>query len=102
MAPDLMETVDNATITSSTIVDERAQLTAFLLSFTRFGNTGARFTEKAGKPLAGAAAALAPTLTAIEPHSAIYPCFFGGLNNARKYLERRSAGSARDSMSSAP
>ncbi|AUH67636.1 MULTISPECIES: MCE family protein [Gordonia] len=92
MTPDLMTTVRNLTVTSKTVVDEQTELTAFLLSFTRFGNTGDRFLTGAGTPLVKAAEALAPPTQVLGDYGPILPCFLSGLNLGRKYLERAFGG----------
>lgn len=92
LTPDLMNTVANLTVTSKTVVDKSSELTAFLLSFTKFGNTGTAFIKPTGRPLILAADALDPTVRALADYGSIYPCFFDGLNTARKYLEQGFGG----------
>ncbi|WP_026918175.1 MCE family protein [Gordonia shandongensis] len=92
LSPDLMTTLRNLTVTSNTVVENQSQLTAFLLSFTRFGNAGNRFITDTGRPLEMAADALAPPVTALGDYGPIYPCFLEGLNTGRKYLERAFGG----------
>ncbi|KXT57254.1 mammalian cell entry protein [Gordonia sp. QH-12] len=92
MTPDLMTTIRNLTVTSKTIVDEQTQLTSFLLSFTRFGNTGDRFMAGVQTPLVKAAEALAPPTQVLGDYGPILPCFLSGLNLGRKYLERAFGG----------
>lgn len=92
LSPDLMATVRHLTTTSKTIVENQSQLTAFLLSFTEFGNTGNRFMTNAGTPLVKAADALAPPAQVLGDYGPIYPCFLDGLNTSRKYLERAFGG----------
>ncbi|WP_341268300.1 MCE family protein [Gordonia malaquae] len=92
LSPDLMTTLRNLTVTSRTVVDDQAALTSFLLSFTRFGNTGDRFMTDAGKPLVKAAEALESPTRVLGDYGPILPCFLSGLNLGRKYLERAFGG----------
>ncbi|WP_461665756.1 MCE family protein [Gordonia sputi] len=92
LAPDFMTTIKNLTTTSRTVQDKNSQLSAFLLSFTRFGNNGSAFIAPTARPLITAADALAPTTRAIVDYGSTFPCFFSSLNNARKYLENGFGG----------
>ncbi|MGO3325547.1 MCE family protein [Gordonia sp. (in: high G+C Gram-positive bacteria)] len=92
LTPDLMKIIKNVNVTSRTVVDKKSDLATFLLSFTRFGNTGSDFTRRSGKPLVEASDALAPTLLGIEEYGGTMPCFFSGMNYARKYLEQAFGG----------
>ncbi|MBF6278421.1 MULTISPECIES: MCE family protein [Nocardia] len=87
-APDLMASIANLTTTAETIVDKQADLSAFLLSFTRLGNSGEAFSDAIGTPLIRASEALAPTARLLAEYSPVYPCFLANLNQSRKYLER--------------
>ncbi|WP_433567251.1 MCE family protein [Nocardia sp. CA-151230] len=90
--PDLMATIHNFSATSSTIVEKQASLSAFLLSFTNFGNTGSAFLDSSGTPLIGAVQALEPTTRVLAEQAPSYPCFLSALNDARKYFERAFGG----------
>ncbi|MGY4101936.1 MCE family protein [Nocardia sp. R16R-3T] len=90
--PDLMNTIHNFSTTSSTIVEKQASLSAFLLSFTNFGNTGNSFLDSSGTPLIGAVQALEPTTRVLAEQAPSYPCFLSALNDARKYFERAFGG----------
>lgn len=90
--PDLMTTMRNLSTTSSTIVEKQAGLSAFLLSFSKFGNTGSAFLDSSGTPLIGAVQALEPTARVLAEQSPSYPCFLAALNDARKYFERAFGG----------
>lgn len=91
-APNFLDTVDNVSITSDTVVQKQSQLTSFLLSFTEFGNAGSGLLDSAAAPIVGAAAELAPTATVLAEYSPMYPCFLSGLNTARRHLEAAFGG----------
>ncbi|PPJ24958.1 MCE family protein [Nocardia nova] len=90
--PDLMTTVTNLSATSRTIVDKQTSLSAFLLSFTGFGNAGSGLMDKAGTPLISALDALEPTTRMLAERAPSFPCFFASLNQSRKVLERALGG----------
>ncbi|MEU1994043.1 MCE family protein [Nocardia gamkensis] len=90
--PDFMATMQNLTTTSKTIVEKQASLSAFLLSFTTFGNTGDSFMDASATPFIGAVQALEPTARMFAEQSASFPCFLAGLNEGRKLLERALGG----------
>lgn len=91
-APNFLDTVQNLSTTSDTVVDEQSQLSSFLLSFTEFGNAGSGLLDTAAAPLVGAASEVAPTTDVLAEYSPMYPCFFSGLNTARKHLEAAFGG----------
>lgn len=86
-SPDFLRLVDNFAVTSDSIVEKQTQLNAFLLSFTNFGNQGSHYVEEVGSPLIQAVDVLDPTTKLLAQYSPEYPCFFQGMNQARRYLE---------------
>ncbi|MFE3229209.1 MCE family protein [Nocardia sp. NPDC059228] len=90
--PDLMTTLANLSTTSRTVVDEQTNLSAFLLSFTGFGNAGSALVDKAGTPLISALDALEPTTRLLADRAPSFPCFFASLNKSRQVLERALGG----------
>ncbi|WP_431950367.1 MCE family protein [Nocardia lijiangensis] len=90
--PDFMTTMRNLSTTSNTIVEKQASLSAFLLSFTTFGNTGEKFVDSSATPFIGAVEALEPTTRMLAEQSPSFPCFLSALNQSRKYLERAFGG----------
>ncbi|MGY0498217.1 MCE family protein [Nocardia sp. FBN12] len=92
VTPDLMTTVSNLTTTSQTVVDRQAALSAFLLSFTSFGNNGSALLDKAGTPLVSALDALEPTTGLLAERAPTYQCFLSSLNQSRRVLERALGG----------
>ncbi|MFE7722675.1 MCE family protein [Nocardia rhizosphaerihabitans] len=90
--PDFMNTIRNLSTTGTTIVEKQVSLSAFLLSFTTFGNTGEAFVDASSTPLIGAVEALEPTLRVLAEQSPSFPCFLSALNQDRKFLERALGG----------
>ncbi|MFE3002774.1 MCE family protein [Nocardia sp. NPDC059246] len=90
--PDFMATVQNLTTTSNTIVEKQASLSAFLLSFTKFGGTGATFLDASSTPFIGAVQALDPVVRVFAEQSPSFPCFLSALNQDRQLLERAFGG----------
>ncbi|WP_280382487.1 MCE family protein [Nocardia wallacei] len=91
--PDLMRTLDNLTTTGNTITEKQTALTGFILSFTRFGNTGHSFTNAAGTPLVESMRSLAPTTGLLAERAPSLPCFVTSLAQTNGYLERAVGGS---------
>ncbi|MDN3459900.1 MCE family protein [Rhodococcus sp. APC 3903] len=92
--PDLVETVANLTTTGNTISEKQSQLSAFLLSFTKFGNRGESFAHAAAVPLVESMRTLTPTTALLAERAPTYPCFMESLAQTNKYLERTVGGSA--------
>lgn len=92
--PDLIETVANLTTTGNTLTEKQSQLSAFLLSFTEFGNRGESFANAAGVPLVESMHTLTPTTALLAERAPTYPCFMASLAQTNKYLERTVGGSA--------
>lgn len=90
--PDLMSTVADLSVTSGTIVEEQARLSAFLLSFTEFGNAGTAFLDSSATPLIGAVQVLEPTTRMLAERSPTLPCFLSALNQTRTFFERAFGG----------
>lgn len=94
-APDVMETVDQASTTATTLTDRQDQFKAFLLSFTSFGNSGRSFFETSGTPpLTESLSSLAPPTTELLAQRApTLPCLVESLVQTNTYLERTLGGS---------
>ena len=72
-APDLIDFLNNAVVTSRTINQQQKDLDSALLSAAGFGNTGAEIFEKGGPYLARGAADLVPSAQLLDTYSpAIY------------------------------
>jgi phospholipid/cholesterol/gamma-HCH transport system substrate-binding protein len=68
-APDLLDFLNNAVITSRTINRQQKDLDQALLSATGFGNTGADIFQRGGPYLARGAADLVPTAQLLDTYS---------------------------------
>ncbi|GAC49163.1 MCE family protein [Gordonia aichiensis] len=97
-APDLLSTVNNLTTTSQTLTRNEKQFTAFVLSFTDFGQAGHDFFAKGGLPLERAAKSLRNPLGLLGEFSPILPCFLANLAQSNRYLERTVGGSDRPGL----
>ncbi|REE75062.1 phospholipid/cholesterol/gamma-HCH transport system substrate-binding protein [Rhodococcus wratislaviensis] len=92
-APDLLRTVDHVSTTGDTVTEKEDQFSAFLLSFSSFGNSGRSFFEASGDPLEKSLDALEPTTALLAQNAPIYPCFLASMDQTNKYLERTVGGS---------
>ncbi|MFC9762081.1 MCE family protein [Rhodococcus jostii] len=92
-APELLRTVDHASTTSDTVTEREQQLSAFLLSFSGFGNSGRSFFDASGEPLEKSLDALEPTTALLAQHAPMYPCFLASMDQTNRYLERTVGGS---------
>jgi phospholipid/cholesterol/gamma-HCH transport system substrate-binding protein len=92
-APDLLRTVDDVSTTGDTVTEREQQLSAFLLSFSGFGNSGRSFFEASGVPLEKSLDALEPTTALLAQQAPMYPCFLASLDQTNRYLERTVGGS---------
>lgn len=92
-APDLLRTVDHVSTTGDTVTEREQQLSAFLLSFSGFGNSGRSFFEASGVPLEQSLDALEPTTALLAQQAPMYPCFLASLDQTNRYLERTVGGS---------
>ncbi|SUE28854.1 Mce family protein [Nocardia farcinica] len=97
-APDLLTTVDRLSTTSDTITEQQTELSAFLLSFTAFGNSGADLFATSGEPLRAAAAALNSPTAVLSEFAPIYPCFLADLATTNALLENTNSGSGRPGL----
>lgn len=91
--PDLLTTVRNLSVTGRTLTAKQKEFAAFLLSFTKFGNSGKSLFAVGGRPLQLAANALNPTLSVLQQFSGILPCFLSNLAQSNRYLESALGGS---------
>jgi phospholipid/cholesterol/gamma-HCH transport system substrate-binding protein len=77
-APDLIDFLNNAVVTSRTLNQEQKDLDQALLSAAGFGNTGADIFERGGPYLARGAADLLPSAQLLDTYS---PAIFCTLRN---------------------
>ncbi|MCU1643024.1 MAG: mce4A [Nocardia sp.] len=97
-APDLLTTVDRLSTTGDTITAQQKQLSAFLLSFTSFGNRGGDLFQAAGAPLQASMAALVAPTGVLAEFAPIYPCFLSNLHKTNTLLENTVGGSDRPGL----
>ncbi|WCB38911.1 MCE family protein [Gordonia polyisoprenivorans] len=97
-APELLSTVRQASVTARTLSRNQAQFTAFVLSFSDFGQAGRDLFVRGGIPLERAAGSLNAPLNLLNEFSPIYPCFLSNLALTNQYLERTVGGSARPGL----
>lgn len=97
-APELMSTVRQGSVTARTLSRNEAQFTAFVLSFSDFGQAGRELFVRGGVPLERAARSLNAPLRLLNEFSPIYPCFLSNLAQTNRYLERTVGGSARPGL----
>ncbi|MDT7750157.1 MAG: phospholipid/cholesterol/gamma-HCH transport system substrate-binding protein [Pseudonocardiales bacterium] len=79
LTPDLVTTATNTGAISDTLVDQKAQLSASLLSLTRFGNRMSPFLDEIEHPLVTTLDVLRPTTRMLSEYSPELPCVFRGL-----------------------
>jgi len=79
LTPDLVTTASNTGAISDTLVDQKAQLSALLLSLTRFGNRISPFLDDIEHPLVTTLDVLRPTTRMLSEYSPELPCVFRGL-----------------------
>jgi phospholipid/cholesterol/gamma-HCH transport system substrate-binding protein len=95
VTPDLVRTLDNLKVTSNTVVDKQAQLGAFLLDLTRFGNDTRTFLATNERALGLTLDVLAPTTRLLARYAPMFPCFFEGLDHNRRLLEQTVGGNGK-------
>lgn len=86
--PDFLSLASNFSTTSDTVVEKQAQLNAFLVSFTTFGNTGENFFRNMKEPMISSLAALRPTTALLARYSPQTVCFFQGMSQNVPRLEQ--------------
>lgn len=86
VAPGLVNTLGNVGDFSDTMVRERGQLNAFLLSFTRLGNHGTAFLSENGKAVETTLDYLQPTVQLLREYSPEFPCLLGGVERNSELL----------------
>lgn len=87
VAPDLLRILDNATVTSGSIVAEQANLDLLLLNITGLANTGNALLTDNEQDLTTALDTLTATTTLLEEYSPGLTCFLVGLNDGRIKFE---------------
>lgn len=91
-APALLNTLDNLTHTSGTIVDQQANLDKLLLDVTGLATTGTDVLGTNQPALATTLSLLRPTSALLYKYSPEFSCFFKGLNFGRVLGEQIAGG----------
>nr|WP_283261737.1 MCE family protein [Rhodococcus sp. IEGM 1379]MDI9916005.1 MCE family protein [Rhodococcus sp. IEGM 1379] len=87
VAPDLLRILDNATVTSGSIVAEQANLDLLLLNITGLADTGNALLTDNEQNLTTALSTLTETTTLLAEYSPGLTCFLVGLNDGRIKFE---------------
>lgn len=85
-APDLLDTLGNLTVTANTLVDQKDNLEAFLVSLTGVSATGRKILVDNEQNLIRATELSAPILDLLAVYSPEFPCLFQGLDKYDAYL----------------
>ncbi|MCE3550801.1 MCE family protein [Pseudonocardia sp. RS11V-5] len=88
IAPDLTNLLDDAAFTSRTVVDQQAQLDSFFYQVTRLSGVGADFFRQNGDNLQEVVHTALPTTDLLREYSPEFACFFQGMDEGRKRLEK--------------
>lgn len=95
--PDLMRLLDNARVTSATLVDHHAALDAFFVDVAGLAGNARAFLADNETGLRQSLAGLAPVTGLLARYSPVFPCLFSQVNRARSYMEA-TVGSARPTI----
>ncbi|MHA6785379.1 MCE family protein [Pseudonocardia saturnea] len=79
-APDLLEALEDFTVTSRTVVEQRDQLRALIGGVTTASDDLRGFLDRNGENIISLSAASRPTLESLARYSPEFPCFFEQLN----------------------
>lgn len=91
-APDLLRLIDNFAAVSRNVVDQKAQISAFLSSTTGFASTFTDFLNANDQRLITLAAASRGPLGVYARYSPEYPCMLAGLTAWQPRVERSFGG----------
>jgi phospholipid/cholesterol/gamma-HCH transport system substrate-binding protein len=87
VAPDLLAVLDNASITSKTLVDEKPALTTMLTDLLSTANNSRALLEENGPALQDTLSTLTPTSSLLARYSPMFPCLFATSNQLRRDIE---------------
>jgi len=79
-APDLLDALEDFTVTSRTVVEQRDQLRALIGGVTTASDDLRGFLDRNGENIISLSAASRPTLESLARYSPEFPCFFEQLN----------------------
>ncbi|NLU82263.1 MCE family protein [Rhodococcus sp. HNM0569] len=91
-APDLLRTVDNASATSDTVVDQQGNLDSLLLNVIGLADTTNGVLTENEQNLTTALSTLSSTTGLLNEYSSELSCLIVGLNNVRPVGERMFGG----------
>jgi phospholipid/cholesterol/gamma-HCH transport system substrate-binding protein len=94
ITPDLVRTLDNTGAVSDTLVDQQAQLGAFLLSLTHLGDQTADVLHENEDAIPTTLDTLRPTSRLLGQYSPILPCLLAGVVNNDTLLRAVMGGPA--------
>ncbi len=86
-APDLLAVLRNLSVTNSTLVEQREELTAFTTSTTRLADTTRGFLIEHEGRLIQLADVSRPTLELLAKYSPEFPCLLRGLTDFQPLIE---------------
>ena len=86
ISPALLRILENASVTSTSVVDEQRALNQVLVDLSILGGDGARVLGVNGAALASLLANLRPTASTLRAYSSELPCLLLGLDETRKIM----------------
>jgi phospholipid/cholesterol/gamma-HCH transport system substrate-binding protein len=92
VAPEVLETLRNLTVTNNTVSQQKAQLKSFLASTTDFAGTTDQFLTRHEDRLIQVAEVSRPILSSLAKYSPMFPCLIKGLADFQKPLEQAFGG----------
>jgi phospholipid/cholesterol/gamma-HCH transport system substrate-binding protein len=92
VAPDVLSTLRNLTVTNNTVTEQKTQLKSFLASTTDFAGTTDQFLTRNGDRLIQVAEVSRPILHSLATYSSMFPCLTKGLADFQKPLEQAFGG----------
>ncbi|MFC4110465.1 MCE family protein [Micromonospora zhanjiangensis] len=85
--PDLLSILRDVTVTANTVVDQRAQLAAFLDDTTDAADVGRLFLDRHGDQLVKVGQVTRPVLELLATYAPEYPCLMRGLVGLQPRVE---------------
>ena len=91
-APDLLTVLDNLTVTSRTIIDQKQEVPAFFSSLTDLADTGSRILRADEVNAVKAVELSEPVLGVLDKYSPEYNCLLRGIAEYKPVLEKTFEG----------
>jgi phospholipid/cholesterol/gamma-HCH transport system substrate-binding protein len=92
VAPDVLTTLRNLTVTNNTIAQQKREIESFFASTTDFAGTTDDFLVRHGDRLIQLSEVSRPILTSLAKYSGMFPCLTKGLADFEKPLEQAFGG----------